>query len=74
MPKNLPRYPLSIRFFLIALIFLIFDVEVVIIFPSIMSIIRANKIVILNLTFAFIALLFAGLIYEVNQGRLDWAN
>merc|ERR1711862_458734 len=34
-PKSLPRIPFSIRFFLIAVIFLVFDVELVLIFPFI---------------------------------------
>merc|ERR1719308_681832 len=35
--KVLPRLPLAVRFFLLAIIFLIFDVELVLIFPGIMS-------------------------------------
>lgn len=36
-PKFLARLPFSIRFFLIAIIFLVFDVELILIFPIIPS-------------------------------------
>ena len=59
------------RFFLIALIFLVFDVEVVILFPSITSILATDKITVMNLTLAFLIALISGLFYEANQGSLD---
>jgi len=35
--KALPRLPLAVRFFLLAILFLIFDVELVLIFPGIIT-------------------------------------
>lgn len=73
-PFNSSRLPFSIRFFLIAIIFLIFDVEIALLFP-IINIIKINELSgwrITSLTFIFILIL--GLYHEWNQGALEWNN
>lgn len=73
-PKCLPRSPLSLRFFLVALVFLVFDVELILLFP----ILRVLNIYFsLNLFFLFLVILlilFLGIYYEINQGSLNWAK
>nr|YP_010626109.1 NADH dehydrogenase subunit 3 [Sininocellia gigantos]WBK02933.1 NADH dehydrogenase subunit 3 [Sininocellia gigantos] len=73
-PMNSARIPFSMHFFLIAMIFLIFDVEITLIFPLILifnlSIIK--NWLIINLFFMFILLL--GIYHEWNQGALNWTN
>lgn len=68
------RLPLSLRFFLIAVIFLIFDVELVLLFPFLVSLslktLRATFIVLTG----FLIALGLGLFYEWSQGILDWAK
>ncbi|NIM20641.1 MAG: NAD(P)H-quinone oxidoreductase subunit 3 [Candidatus Latescibacteria bacterium] len=64
------------RFFLIALIFLIFEVEVVFIFP--VAVVFRNWIaqklgmVALVEILVFVLILFVGLIYAWAKGDLDW--
>ena len=70
-PKSTPRLPLSLRFFLVAIVFLIFDVELVLIFPIVLSISAAEPIVAGVLLIIFLIILLAGLYYEINQGRLN---
>lgn len=73
-PKGSSRWPFSLRFFLIAVIFLIFDVEITLLLPLIYSLFLANiySYVITGLFFLFILLL--GLIHEWNEGALNWIN
>nr|AFQ62392.1 NADH dehydrogenase subunit 3 [Kateretes pedicularius] len=72
-PKTSARLPFSLQFFLIAVIFLIFDVEITLLLPMILTM----KISLMNsysmiLSF-FIFILLVGLFHEWNQGALDWA-
>nr|YP_010411501.1 NADH dehydrogenase subunit 3 [Pissodes yunnanensis]URP30502.1 NADH dehydrogenase subunit 3 [Pissodes yunnanensis] len=73
-PKNLARLPFSLQFFLIAIIFVIFDVELTLLLPTI-SIMKISNIT--NLTFTlnlFIMILILGLLHEQNQGALNWTK
>lgn len=73
-PLGTTRDPFSMRFFLLALIFLIFDVEVVLLIPYVLRI----KMVVVPLPFiskflcfVFLVVLVLGLLHEYNEGRLD---
>nr|AVN68327.1 NADH dehydrogenase subunit 3 [Ectobius sp. Z254C] len=73
-PKNSARLPFSLRFFLIAVIFLIFDVEIALLLPMmiIMHMSHIKMWMIISLTFIIILLL--GLYHEWNQESLEWAS
>nr|QBF44148.1 NADH dehydrogenase subunit 3 [Corethrella condita] len=72
-PKNSSRIPFSLQFFLIAIIFLIFDVEIALILPMIM-IMKTSSILMWTLTsLFFIFILLAGLYHEWHQGALKWS-
>jgi len=68
-PKYSARLPFSLRFFLLALLFLIFDVELtlVIIFP--MTYLARNFLFSISI---FCTFLFLGLFHEWNEGSLRW--
>ena len=72
--KATPRLPLSLRFFLISIVFLIFDVELVLIFPVVISTLTAQPGIIVGLLLRFLLILTLGLYYEINQGSLNWAR
>nr|YP_010999300.1 NADH dehydrogenase subunit 3 [Cricotopus trifasciatus]WPM93146.1 NADH dehydrogenase subunit 3 [Cricotopus trifasciatus] len=73
-PMNSSRIPFSIRFFLITIIFLIFDVEIALILPMIMIFKISNILWWMVTSIIFILILIIGLIHEWNQGALNWTN
>nr|YP_010710281.1 NADH dehydrogenase subunit 3 [Dyscolus orthomus]WCS91730.1 NADH dehydrogenase subunit 3 [Dyscolus orthomus] len=73
-PKNSARLPFSLQFFLIAVIFLIFDVEIALLMPMIMIMKISNLMSWLMVSFFFLFILLIGLYHEWNQGALNWAN
>nr|YP_010963555.1 NADH dehydrogenase subunit 3 [Hemicentrus obliquus]WKZ08038.1 NADH dehydrogenase subunit 3 [Hemicentrus obliquus] len=73
-PLSNKRVPFSIHFFSTAIIFLIFDVEIVIILPMIMTM-KMSMIKFWMTTFMlFVAILMMGLYYEWFNGLLEWTN
>nr|UFZ12884.1 NADH dehydrogenase subunit 3 [Corydalus sp. 2 YLJ-2021a] len=73
-PISSSRLPFSLRFFLIAVIFLIFDVEIALLLPLIMLINFSNILMWATTSFIFLLILLVGLYHEWNQGALNWAN
>jgi len=72
--NNLSRVPFSLRYFYLTLIFLLFDLEVVLMLfmPYLLfsRIFRYCFLVIL----LFILILYFGLLYEWNDGTLEWLS
>nr|ACB47267.1 NADH dehydrogenase subunit 3 [Drosophila hydei]QXG19275.1 NADH dehydrogenase subunit 3 [Drosophila hydei] len=73
-PKSSSRLPFSLRFFLITIIFLIFDVEIALILPMIIIFKFSNLLVWTMTSIIFILILLIGLYHEWNQGMLNWSN
>nr|YP_010044608.1 NADH dehydrogenase subunit 3 [Dorcus koreanus]QPF24631.1 NADH dehydrogenase subunit 3 [Dorcus koreanus] len=73
-PKSSPRLPFSLQFFLIALIFLIFDVEIALLIPLISILKISSTLYFWSIAAFFIFILLAGLYHEWNQGALEWAS
>uniref|UniRef100_UPI003002D691 NADH dehydrogenase subunit 3 n=1 Tax=Arria brevifrons TaxID=2908858 RepID=UPI003002D691 len=73
-PFSSSRLPFSLRFFMIAIIFLIFDVEIALILP--MTIISFNSNITLWTTTSimFFTILLIGLYHEWNQKSLSWIS
>nr|WDE73807.1 NADH dehydrogenase subunit 3 [Stenopelmatus sp.] len=73
-PSSSARLPFSLRFFLIAVIFLIFDVEIALLLPIIIIIHWSNIFTWSIVSMFFLFILLVGLFHEWNQGALEWAN
>ena len=69
-PKESGRLPFSVRFFLLAVVFLVFDIEVALLFPLILGLkVRLNtNTLVRGLGFLFILLM--GLLHEWRAGAL----
>nr|YP_010310796.1 NADH dehydrogenase subunit 3 [Periclimenes brevicarpalis]UMY76329.1 NADH dehydrogenase subunit 3 [Periclimenes brevicarpalis] len=73
-PKSSARLPFSLRFFLIAIIFLIFDVEITLLLPLVIAIPASSLTTLLTTSSFFIIILMAGLYFEWHQGALEWST
>nr|ARH54279.1 NADH dehydrogenase subunit 3 [Curculionidae sp. 2 AH-2016] len=73
-PKNSARLPFSLQFFLIALIFVIFDVELTLLLPMINIILISDPLILSFMSTFFIMILLMGLLHEQNQGALNWVK
>nr|ATZ69778.1 NADH dehydrogenase subunit 3 [Conus miruchae]ATZ70493.1 NADH dehydrogenase subunit 3 [Conus cuneolus]ATZ70532.1 NADH dehydrogenase subunit 3 [Conus felitae]ATZ70571.1 NADH dehydrogenase subunit 3 [Conus regonae]ATZ70584.1 NADH dehydrogenase subunit 3 [Conus longilineus]ATZ70597.1 NADH dehydrogenase subunit 3 [Conus antoniomonteiroi] len=73
-PVKSARLPFSLRFFLLAIIFLIFDIEIVLLFPILVSVSGESSMSLILGLFTFLLILIVGLFHEWNEGSLDWAQ
>nr|YP_011026016.1 NADH dehydrogenase subunit 3 [Ventidius pulai]WQM87288.1 NADH dehydrogenase subunit 3 [Ventidius pulai] len=73
-PKSSSRMPFSMQFFMIAIIFLIFDVEIIIILPAIKIFQMSEMISWFMVMSTFIVILILGLYLEWKNGILEWSN
>nr|WNL54504.1 NADH dehydrogenase subunit 3 [Amitermes snyderi] len=73
-PKNSARLPFSSRFFLIAVIFMIFDVEIALLLPMPITMLTSSIKSWMIISSVFLLILIIGLYHEWNQGSLEWSN
>nr|AIY62107.1 NADH dehydrogenase subunit 3 [Microcerotermes biroi] len=73
-PKNSARLPFSSRFFLIAVIFMIFDVEIALLLPMPITMMTSSIKSWMIISSMFLMILVIGLYHEWNQGSLEWSN
>nr|YP_009974939.1 NADH dehydrogenase subunit 3 [Perinereis cultrifera]QNJ33913.1 NADH dehydrogenase subunit 3 [Perinereis cultrifera] len=69
-PHSSARIPFSLRFFILAVLFLVFDIEIALLMPvpSMMLLSLKTKLSIL----AFSIVLALGLFHEWKEGSLEW--
>jgi NADH-quinone oxidoreductase subunit A len=65
------RRRFDVRFYLVAILFIIFDVEVAFLFPWAVSLSRIGLLGFFSML-GFLGVLTVGFIYEWNKGALDW--
>lgn len=71
-PFEHTRFSFDVRFYLVAIFYIIFDLEVIFFFP-----LSLNSAYITSsdffITISFIFFLFAGIVYEFWYSKLDWS-
>nr|YP_010950131.1 NADH dehydrogenase subunit 3 [Blepsias cirrhosus]WMI36048.1 NADH dehydrogenase subunit 3 [Blepsias cirrhosus] len=73
-PVGSARLPFSLRFFLVAILFLLFDLEIALLLPLPWGDQLASPLMTFLWATAVLTLLTLGLIYEWLQGGLEWAE
>nr|WNH22564.1 NADH dehydrogenase subunit 3 [Pareques acuminatus]WNH22577.1 NADH dehydrogenase subunit 3 [Pareques umbrosus] len=73
-PLGSARLPFSLRFFLIAILFLLFDLEIALLLPLPWANQLASPVLTFTWATSILALLTLGLVYEWLQGALEWAE
>ena len=68
---------LSVKFYLVAMLFILFDIEVVFLYPWAVvyrEMLQKNAALILGSMLSFMAILFVGYIYAVKKRAFDWKS
>nr|YP_009003711.1 NADH dehydrogenase subunit 3 [Urogymnus granulatus]AHG30979.1 NADH dehydrogenase subunit 3 [Urogymnus granulatus] len=73
-PLGTARLPFSLRFFLVAILFLLFDLEIALLLPLPWGNQLSSPLITSLWATLILLLLTLGLIYEWLQGGLEWAE
>nr|ATN42357.1 NADH dehydrogenase subunit 3 [Macaca fascicularis] len=73
-PLNPARIPFSMKFFLVAITFLLFDLEIALLLSLPWAIQTTNLPTMIKSTITLIIILILSLAYEWTQKGLDWAE
>lgn len=73
-PTSSARLPFSIKFFLVAITFLLFDLEIALLLPLPWAIQTTNTTTIIATAFILVTILALGLSYEWTQKGLEWTE
>src|ERR1051326_7716931 len=66
---------LSVKFYLVAMLFILFDIEVVFLYPwaaVYKQMLKENAALILGSMLSFMAILFVGYLYALKKHAFDW--
>jgi NADH-quinone oxidoreductase subunit A len=65
------RTPMSVKYFLVAILFVLFDVEVIFMYPWAVNFRELGREGMIEM-FIFMGTLLLGFIYVIKKGALDW--
>nr|AEL04122.1 NADH dehydrogenase subunit 3 [Aotus nancymaae] len=71
-PTTSARLPFSMKFFLVAITFLLFDLEIALLLPLPWATQMNNLMLTVNMILALLVILALGLAYEWTQKGLEW--
>ena len=73
--EGIPR--LSVKFYMVAMLFILFDVEVVFLFPWAVvykHLLGVHPHMVFGSMLSFLGILFVGYVYAVKKGAFDWSR
>ncbi|HPC83890.1 MAG TPA: NADH-quinone oxidoreductase subunit A [Thermoanaerobaculaceae bacterium] len=76
-PLDSAHKRVPVRFFIVAMVFIVFDVEVAFLFPwavAARDVARSQPTTVLAVGFTFLAVLAIGFAYLWREGAFDWAR
>ncbi len=71
IPIGSTRERVSIKYYVVAMLFIIFDIELVFLYPWAVSFMKLGTFALLEM-FLFIILLFVGYLYALKKGAFEW--
>jgi len=72
VPTGDARHRLSVKFYLVAMLFILFDIEAIFLYPWVV-VYRELKMFAFVEMLVFVALILAGFFYIWKKGALDWS-
>ena len=73
LPSEVTRtFRFGISFYMVAMLFILFDIEVVFLYPVGVILNAADSVFVLVEILVFVALLLVGLVYVWRRGALNW--
>ena len=73
VPTGDARHRFSVKFYLVGMLFIVFDIEAVFLYPWVV-VYREFKMAAFVEMLIFIALVFSGFLYVWKKGALDWSG
>ena len=77
LPEGEGNARMSVKFYLVALLFVLFDIEVIFMFPWAIiykQMLRENAAMILGGMVSFLGVLFVGFLYALKKRAFDWTR
>ncbi len=71
IPFTSPRRRFPVKYYLVAMLFLVFDIEVIFLYPW-AAVLRDMRVFALVAMLPFLLVLIIGFIYELKKGALNW--
>jgi NADH-quinone oxidoreductase subunit A len=71
LPLGSARERFSVKFYLIGVLFILFDIEIVFLYPWAVAFDKLGLLALVEM-FLFVAILFVGYVYVWKKGALEW--
>jgi len=77
LPDNAPPPRFSVKFYLVAMLFILFDIEIVFMYPWAViyrEFLSTHGSIILWSMLGFVSILMVAYVYAIKKGALDWSR